>query len=91
MQDGKIVAAALNAPVGEFYALANPQHRPWQMPQRALYQDVTRKYCYKSICPMGHHEWLRMVGPDYVMDAVLGLLRETETGERRINKVEGLL
>src|SRR5690606_8959867 len=34
------IAAALGVPVVELYALTNPQHTPWQTPQRVLNRDV---------------------------------------------------
>lgn len=71
------VAAAVGTPVVDLYALTNPQHTPWRVPHRVLYHDVPCKYCYKSVCPEGHHDCLRLVEPDDVVRAVLGLLEET--------------
>ena len=68
------MAAALNTPVVDLYALTNPQHTPWKVPHRILYQDVPCKFCYKSICPMGHHNCLRLVPPEAVVEASLELL-----------------
>ena len=45
------------------YALTNPQHTPWAVPNRVLYHDVPCKFCYKSVCPQGHHDCLRRVAP----------------------------
>lgn len=70
------MAAALGTPVVDLYALTNPQHTPWQVPNRVLSHDVPCKYCYKSICPEGHHNCLRMVTPDDVFAAACDLLRE---------------
>ena len=72
------MAAALNTPVVDIYALTNPQHTPWMVPHRTLYHDVPCKYCYKSICPMGHHDCLRLVSPGAVVDAALALLAERQ-------------
>jgi len=69
------IAAALNTPVVDLYALTNPQHAPWQVSHRVLYQDVPCKFCYKSICPMGHHNCLQLVRPETVVEASLELLR----------------
>ena len=82
------IAAALNTPVVDLYALTNPQHTPWHVPQRVLYHDVPCKYCYKSICPMGHHNCLRMVSPQTVVEAVLDLCKEIETSVRGLKSVE---
>jgi ADP-heptose:LPS heptosyltransferase len=68
------MAAALGTPVVDLYALTNPQHTPWQVPSRVLYQDVPCRYCYKSLCPMGHHDCLRKVAPESVASAALELM-----------------
>ena len=47
------IAAATGTPVVDLYALTNPQHTPWKVPQRVLFHDVAHKYCYKSVCPLG--------------------------------------
>ena len=68
------VAAAVGTPVVDLYALTNPQHTPWHVPHRVLFHDVPCKYCYKSVCPEGHHNCLRLVEPDRVVDAAAELL-----------------
>lgn len=68
------IAAAVGTPVVVLYALTNPQHTPWQVPHRALFHDVPCKFCYKSICPMEHHNCLRLVHPADVVEAALELL-----------------
>jgi lipopolysaccharide heptosyltransferase II len=72
------VAAAVGTPVVVLYALTNPQHQPWQVPNRVLYHDVPCKFCYKSICPEGHQNCLRLVTPDQVVQASIELLRDKE-------------
>lgn len=79
------VAAALGTPVVDLYALTNPQHTPWRVPHRVLFQDVPCKYCYKSICPQGHHNCLRLLRPEAVIQATQALL--DETGTNRIQSV----
>jgi len=71
------VAAAVGAPVVDLYALTNPQHTPWAVPHRVLFHDVPCKYCFKSVCPEGHHHCLRLVTPDEVVAAAQALLAET--------------
>jgi lipopolysaccharide heptosyltransferase II len=71
------VAAATGTPVVDLYALTNPQHTPWGVPQRVLNHDVPCKYCFKSICPLEHHACLTQLSPATVVAAVLDLLRET--------------
>jgi ADP-heptose:LPS heptosyltransferase len=72
------IAAAVGTPVVDIYALTNPQHTPWGIPHRLLYHDVPCKYCYKSVCPMGHHDCLRLVSPEMVVQAALELAGEKE-------------
>jgi len=74
------IAAALGTPVVDLYALTNPQHTPWAVPNRVLSHDVPCKNCYKSICPMGHHDCLRRVAPETVVAAVSDLFAETAVG-----------
>lgn len=71
------MAAAVGTPVVDLYALTNPQHTPWMVPQRVLFHDVPCRYCYRSVCPEGHHACLRGVTPESVCNAVLDLLAET--------------
>lgn len=68
------VAAALGTPVVDLYAQTNPQHTPWGVPNRVLFHDVACRWCYKSICPEGHHNCLRLVPASRVAEAVLELL-----------------
>lgn len=68
------IAAACGTPLVDLYALTNPQHTPWQTPNRVLFHDVPCRDCYKSICPAGHHDCLRKVAPAQVADAVRSLL-----------------
>jgi ADP-heptose:LPS heptosyltransferase len=71
------IAAAVGTPVVDLYALTNPQHTPWSVPHRVLSHDVPCKYCYKSVCPEGHHNCLRLVSPGQVVTAARELLEET--------------
>lgn len=68
------VAAALAKPVVDLYALTNPQHTPWMTPSRVLFHDVPCRFCYKSVCPQGHHHCLTLVAPARVIAATLELL-----------------
>ena len=76
------IAAAVGTPLVELYALTNPQHTPWAVPNRVLFQDVPCRFCYKSDCPAGHHACLAGVAPERVAEAVLELLprRAARTG-----------
>jgi len=67
------VAAAVGTPVVVLYALTNPQHTPWRVPQRVLYESVPCAFCYRSECPAGHHGCLRRIAPEAVAAAVLEL------------------
>jgi lipopolysaccharide heptosyltransferase II len=77
------IAAALGTPVVDLYALTNPQHTPWRVLSRVLFQDVPCKYCYKSVCPEQHHACLREVTPQAVAHAARELLQIVE--QRRDN------
>lgn len=74
------IAAAAGTPVVDLYALTNPQHTPWQVPNRVLFRDVPCRFCYRSVCPQGHHRCLAGVEPGTVVDAVLSLVREGRGG-----------
>lgn len=63
------MAAGLGTPVVALYALTNPQHTPWETPSVVLFNDVPCKFCYKSVCPQGHHLCLRGVAPERVVAA----------------------
>jgi lipopolysaccharide heptosyltransferase II len=71
------MAAALGTPLVDLYALTNPQHTPWQVENRLLYHDVACRFCYKSVCPQGHHDCLTKINPRQVADAVCSLLAST--------------
>ncbi len=71
------MAAAIGTPLVDLYALTNPQHTPWQVEHRLLFHDVACRYCYKSVCPQGHHDCLAKIDPLRVADAVCSLLAST--------------
>lgn len=74
------IAAAVGTPVVDLYALTNPQHTPWEVPNRVLFHDVPCRICYKSICPEGHYHCLRLVEPETVVNAALELLQAGQHG-----------
>ena len=63
------IAAALSTPQVTLYAQTNPQHMPWHTIARVLKRDVPCRYCYRSACPEGHHDCLRLIQPDDVVRA----------------------
>ena len=67
------MAAAVGTPVVDVYALTNPQHTPWGIPHVVLSHDVPCRYCYASVCPMGHHDCVRRVAPERVVEAAVAL------------------
>jgi lipopolysaccharide heptosyltransferase II len=85
------IAAAVGTPVVDLYALTNPQHTPWGVPNRVLFHDVPCKYCYKSICPEGHHQCLNLVTPESVVDAACDLLTATQNQEPKAYSQESIL
>ncbi|HZD79574.1 MAG TPA: glycosyltransferase family 9 protein, partial [Actinomycetota bacterium] len=76
------LAAGVGTPVVVLYALTNPQHTPWGVPSRVLIHDVPCRFCYRSVCPQGHHRCLRGIEPVTVVDALHELWRSTR-GELR--------
>lgn len=72
------MAAAIGTPVVDLYALTNPQHTPWAVASRVLYRDVPCKFCFKSVCPQGQQDCLRLVEPDEVVKAAGELLAVME-------------
>ena len=70
------MAAALGTPLVDLYALTNPQHTPWQVAHRVLYHDVPCRFCYKSLCPEGHHACLSKLEPMRVIQAVCSLMEQ---------------
>lgn len=81
------MAAALGTPVVDLYALTNPQHTPWRVRSRVLSHDVPCKYCYKSICPHGHHDCLRRIAPDTVVHAACALLHDAASERATLEAV----
>jgi len=78
------IAAAVQTPVVDLYALTNPQHTPWKVAHRLLYRDVSCKYCYRSVCPENSNACLAGVRPQEVVDAARELLdmRRTRSDRR---------
>ncbi len=68
------IAAAVGTKMVDIYALTNPQHTPWKVESRVLSHDVPCKYCYRSVCPEGHHNCLRLISPMKVIQAASELL-----------------
>ena len=68
------IAAALGTPLVDLYALTNPQHTPWQVASKVLYQMVPCRNCYRSVCPQQHQHCLSQVEPERVMNAVRELM-----------------
>jgi lipopolysaccharide heptosyltransferase II len=74
------VAAAVGTPVVVLYALTNPQHAPWGSPARVLTHDVPCRWCLGSVCREGHHDCLRRIEPDEVVEAAMTLLTGARPG-----------
>jgi lipopolysaccharide heptosyltransferase II len=68
------IAAAVRTRTVDIYAMTNPQHTPWKVESRVLTHDVPCRYCYKSICPEGHHQCLQLITPELVVSAAGELL-----------------
>jgi lipopolysaccharide heptosyltransferase II len=70
------VAAAVGTSVVDIYALTNPQHTPWGVPNRVLSHDVPCRNCFKSVCPLGHNNCLRLIKPQTIAAAAIELMKE---------------
>jgi len=81
------LASAVGCPVVDLYALTNPQHTPWMMPHRVLNHDVPCRWCYKSVCPQGHHDCLRKLPPSAVVAAALELLKDSRPSSLEVADV----
>ena len=68
------IAAAVGTPVVDLYALTNPQHTPWKIPNRVLFHDVGCRYCDRGACPQGFHDCRNGVMPVEVVAAARELL-----------------
>jgi lipopolysaccharide heptosyltransferase II len=68
------IASSLGTPVVDLYALTNPQHGPWNVPHRVLFHDVPCRFCYRSVCPQGHHRCLLGVPAQDVAEAACAML-----------------
>jgi lipopolysaccharide heptosyltransferase II len=64
------IAAALQTPSIVLYAMTNPQHTPWKGRSLVLSREVPCANCFKSICPMGHHDCLTKITPEDVVNTV---------------------
>jgi ADP-heptose:LPS heptosyltransferase len=67
-------AALTVTPLVAIYALSTPDLKPSSVPSRVLSHDVPCRYCYKSVCPHGHNDCLRLVTPASVARAAGELL-----------------
>ncbi len=81
------IASALRAPVVDLYALTNPQHAPWKTPHRVLFNDVECRWCYRSVCPQGHHACLRGIPSIEVANAALELIDEARQPTRGMQTI----
>ncbi|HEX5368682.1 MAG TPA: lipopolysaccharide heptosyltransferase II [Dehalococcoidia bacterium] len=81
------IAAAVQTPVVDLYAMTNPQHQPWQVPHRVLMHETECGYCYKSVCTAGHHACLAGIAPSEVVAATLSLVEEVGLGEARLVRI----
>jgi lipopolysaccharide heptosyltransferase II len=74
------IAAAMGTPQVVLYALTNSQHMPWRSPARVLRRDVPCKNCYRSTCPEGHHDCLRLIAPEQVATAAREMMTRWQSG-----------
>jgi ADP-heptose:LPS heptosyltransferase len=74
------MAAALGTPVVVLYAKTNPQHTPWQVPNRVLYVDVPDELRSRNVLLQQFPEPAEpMASPDAIVVAVKELASELVT------------
>ncbi|WP_442968628.1 glycosyltransferase family 9 protein [Ralstonia sp. 1B3] len=75
------LAAATQTPVVDLYALTNPQHTPWAVPHAVLSHQVPCRYCYRSVCPLGHQACLTGVTEEEVVAAAHPLWQSSRVAQ----------
>ncbi|MCO6431522.1 MAG: lipopolysaccharide heptosyltransferase II [Deltaproteobacteria bacterium] len=68
------LACCVGTPVVAIYALTNPQHTPWGVRHRTLYNEVPCCFCYKSVCPNGDNLCISAVEPSEVVKASIEVI-----------------
>lgn len=76
------IAAAVQTPVVDVYAMTNPAHEPWQVPSAVLTQRVPCAYCYSSVCVDPAHACLTSISPRRVAEAALALQGSAQTPQK---------
>ncbi len=67
------VAAALDRPVVALYGSSDPKHTPpMNSTATVLYLGLTCSPCFERVCPLGHLNCLRQLGPERVLAALKG-------------------
>jgi lipopolysaccharide heptosyltransferase II len=83
------LAAALGTPVVVAYAKTNPQHTPWQVPNRVLYFDVPVHLRSRNVLLQNFPEpALPTASPDAIVQAAGELLARTTPGQRPLPESE---
>lgn len=73
------IAAAVGNPVVVLYAKTNPQHTPWQVPNRVLYFDVPATLRSRNVLLQHFPDGLPShASPNTIVQAVLALIRESK-------------
>jgi heptosyltransferase-2 len=69
------VAAAVGVFVVALYGPSDPAYTPpLTEKRRVLYLDLDCSPCFSRECPLGHHNCLRQIVPDTVLNALLPAL-----------------
>lgn len=71
------IAAAVQTPIIDLYALTNPQHTPWQVPARVLYFQVAKSLQHEVVENSIPAHALPLRNPLQVVTEALHLLEQT--------------
>lgn len=70
------IASACGTPVVDIYSLTNPQHTPWMVPSRVIFEPMPCGFCYRSECPRGDNACINRVSPESIVTVAKDLLQE---------------
>lgn len=70
------IAAAVGTPIVDLYALTNPQHTPWKVPNRVLYFPVAKELAKNLVLPIPPKKGKEITSPMDIVTAAKELLQD---------------